>query len=156
MYRNYACLGCWVIVLLLFGFHGPAQAEISPENYEKLQNEAGEAIQIEVQRVCIRVRLDDANAPIELETIASVISVNRTHSGLRPGKVIKIVYTPTGTPEPAPGLRPLTLLEPGKRYAAYLDYQEPSRTYQPAARGYSFESPPANHSKQDEDSDAKS
>jgi len=112
-----------------------AWAELPPSAYAKMQDEAGEVLQIEVLKVDGKVRRG-TDQESHLIVTAKVVCTIRSASGLTPGVTITIGYSTVlkrswGWAGPGP----IGILEP-KAYTAYLDKSD--AIYTPAARGQSF------------------
>jgi hypothetical protein len=111
------------------------QAEIEPSAYAKMQDTAGEALQIEVLKVHGLARRGP-DEESHFTVTAKVVCVARSASGLRPGAPITIGYsTVLKRPWGWVGAAPIDMLKPGV-YVAYLDKSD--AIYTPAARSRSF------------------
>lgn len=117
---------------------GPAtiRAEIAPVYRAKMQNEAQEALQVEITKVdAKRTRGKDFTA-YEVCAVAKVISVTRSASGLRPGSLIEVQYDTSFSDFAIPGSSPIDVLESGKTMAIYV--HRDGKVYRPSARNNSF------------------
>jgi hypothetical protein len=115
-------------------------AELSPQEYRLLQLAAPEQLEIEVDKV----RASAGGGLVGID--ATVVRVNKSASGLKPGKSIRIYYHYDPNPKPAPGLDPMPLLELRKRYPAYLA-KNAKGNFEPVARSRSFAPVPASAGK---------
>ena len=130
-------LSNWVLVAAI-GFLISSQvvwAEIEPSAYLRMQDAAGEVLQIEVLKVDGRIQRR-ADKESHLTVTARVVCTVRSASGLTPGATITIGYSTVlkrswGWAGPAA----IGILEL-KGYTAYLDKAD--AIYAPAAQGQSF------------------
>jgi hypothetical protein len=111
-----------------------ARAEISPRAYAKMQDEAGEVLQIEVLKTDGKARRGQDETSRFILT-AKVVCVGRSASGLKPGATITIRYSTVLESSAMSGAMPIGVVEPGI-YAAYLT--KSGATYAPVAIGQSF------------------
>jgi len=120
-------------------------ADISPEEYRKMQRAAPEVVYIEVSSVAIHRHLGkesgcafyDFELRRDAVVDAKVLQVIRSSSGLRAGASIKIEYSSIKRCWGWNGPRSIELLEPKARVYAYL-VRQGTGTFVPAARGASF------------------
>jgi hypothetical protein len=113
-----------------------ARAELSPSVYRQLQAEAPEALQVTVEQVETKVTLGKDGTDTEVTATATVQSVTRSASGLKPAAKITIRYNVIRPVVPMPGPSPLPVLAKGPT-AAFLQ-KDADGNYRPAARGMSF------------------
>ena len=96
----------WLLALTLL--LGVAHAEIAPKYYAMGQKSAPEAVTIQVKSATASVCWFNACDAREVVVTATVKSVERTQSGLKPGQVITIEYKSVpmdgrSGPRPIPG-----------------------------------------------------
>ncbi|MEP2776713.1 MAG: hypothetical protein ABJQ29_10995 [Luteolibacter sp.] len=116
----------------------PASAELPPDVYERLQEDAPEVIGISVKRVfASRKGALDFSGDRDMTVFASVVSVTRTASGLKAGDEIVIRYVAKNPDAKMAGPSPIPKLEEKMEYPAWLSKSAEGH-YEPAARGYSF------------------
>ncbi len=125
----------WMSAALMFGWAGAA---IPLTTFKALQAKAPEFIIINIQSV-----KTDRNAAgdVVVRAQALVQKVERTGSGVKPGSVIRIVYTlHHRDPEhPLPGPQQLPIIKAGVTCPAYLVKTAGEDAYSPAAEAKSFE-----------------
>jgi hypothetical protein len=112
------------------------RAELSPSVYRQLQAEAPEALQVTVEQVVTKVTPGKDGTDTEVTATATVQSVTRSASGLKPATKITIHYNVVRPVVPMPGPSPLPVLAKGPT-AAFLQ-KDADGNYRPAARGMSF------------------
>jgi hypothetical protein len=111
-----------------------AWAEMPPRAYMEMQDEAREALQIEVLKIDGKVRRgQDETSHFTLK--AKVVCVGRSATGLKPGATITIRYSTVLESSAMSGAMPIGIVEPGI-YAAYLT--KSGATYAPVAISQSF------------------
>jgi hypothetical protein len=128
--------GVFFCILILAGTIG-VRAEIAPEHYARMQDDAPEYITIEAVAVRRGLALFDRTRPVTVT--ARVTSVSRSASGLTAGETITISYEHFNPRRGWVGPRPIPILQPGSRYPAYLAWDDEDVAYRPAAMGASFE-----------------
>jgi hypothetical protein len=121
--------------LLMVIFLISAYAEINPKYYKQYQEQAPEYITMQVISVNKDWRFFSSRRTVIVE--ARVITVQRTHSGLKEDDSITIRYIHFTPSRGWAGPRPIPLLEEEKSYPAFLK-KSGEKHYEPAARGYSF------------------
>jgi hypothetical protein len=110
-------------------------AEIPPSGYASLQDEAEEALQIEVIKVRGLIEVGN-DAESHFTITAKIVCTARSASGLAPGETITIEYsTVLNRPRGQVGPAPIGILK-RRVYAAYLN--KSGAVYEPAAIGRSF------------------
>lgn len=119
-------------VLLLLSCGALLWAELPQQAYRKMQLEAKEDLEIEVNEVLAPPTGGSGLVSIH----ATVTKVNRTATGLRQGKPLRIYYR-QDPPKNQPGPAAMPILEKGKRYPAFLTRNARDQ-YEPAALGKSF------------------
>jgi hypothetical protein len=112
-------------------------AEIHPKYYAEMQAEAGEYIEIEVDRVRRGLSLYPRTTPLTIK--ATVLSVWRSETKLEVGDSITIKYDHLEPARNWVGPRPIPVLRRDGRYPAFLTWYKGKEAYIPAARGASFE-----------------
>lgn len=109
-------------------------AEISPAAYQRLRNNAPEALKIRVLDVKTKASKRDI---LTIEASAQVLSVQRSPTKLQNGSKIKIVYQVDRRVSKRPGSSKIPMLRSGSAYTAFLQFDRGN--YQPAAYGLSFD-----------------
>jgi hypothetical protein len=143
----YVCSICRVrLPALLLGAFALAvtthlPAEIAPENYAGMQNDAPEYVTIEPTAVRTGFALFSRTRPVAVT--ARVVTVLRSASGINVGDTITIRYEHFNPRRGWAGPRPIPILEVGTRYPAYLAWDAAENSFRPAAMGASFQSPVA-------------
>lgn len=123
-------------ILALVTFLPGLRAELPPSVYEAMQEKAPEHLKIQVLRVDISPGKEEASQKIE--AVVRVTEVFRTSTNLRPGLMIRILYTVRHHPPGWVGPREPPILNQGDETVAYLAKIENSADYEPAARAMSF------------------
>ena len=113
-------------------------AELPPSAYRERQQNAPEHLEIQVLSVSTRKTDEPGRVRTDVRAEAKVERVRRSASGLESGDVIRIRYDHTRHKEPIAGPSEVPILERGRRGPAFLSKDPKSRTYLPAAGGYSF------------------
>lgn len=113
-----------------------AIAEIAPKYYAESQTQAPEAITITVDSVEASYCWFNRCKARDVTVKATVKTVTRTQSGLKPGQQITIVYQNRNM-RGMSGPRPIRVLEKGETTPAFLAAD--GKTWRPAARGASFQ-----------------
>lgn len=116
-------------------------AEIAPEHYAGMQNDALEYVTIETTAVRKGFALFSRTRTVTVT--ARVVTVSRSTSGINVGDTITIRYEHFNPGRGWAGPRPIPILEVGARYPAYLAWDATDSTFRPAAMGASFERPVA-------------
>ena len=116
-------------------------AELSPDHYRRLQDEAGEALVVKTDQVDVKVTLGKDGKQFDVQATATVQSVLRSKAGHKPGDVLQIAYTVIQTVVPMPGPGKQRILEKGETVRAYLNPAGDRQTLGPAAYGQSFVAP---------------
>ena len=124
-------------MIVLFGAMPAARAELPPQVYEQLQNEAPESLNITIRSVKRSEKAEKEFTLISLTAEARIDRVTRSATGLRPGDAIRIAYQHRQDREPMPGPSQPDIVVEGKSYPAFLEKQNDG-SYGIAARGYSF------------------
>ncbi len=114
-------------------------AELSPQVYQSLQQEAQEYYLIETVKVSSPFRLFRREKPVTVT--ATILEVYRSSRDISAGDTIEIRYMNYRPPRHWVGPRPIPVLARGERYHAFLSRSDTESYYVPAARGASFESP---------------
>jgi hypothetical protein len=125
-------------------------AEISPEEYRKMQQASPDVVYIQVSSVDLHRHIAkgsgcswwDFEMRRDATVEARVLDVVRTASGLRRGATITIKYTSIKRCYGWNGARSNELLQPNERVYAFLQ-RDAGGVYVPAARGASFSSTPS-------------
>lgn len=129
------------LVLLVFVMCFPAsqvRADLPPHEYARLRSAAPIVAVIEVEQVRRGFGLFREFIPVMVTAVVTDVVVGA--EGLRTGDSVVITYHHQRPRRGWVGPRPVPLLQPGQSYTAYLRLSEDgSGTYQPAARGASFE-----------------
>lgn len=124
-----------VIVLSCLLLGSAALAAIHPKYYANDQKQAPEALTIVVESseasICWFNRCKSQDVTLK----ATVKTVLRSASGLKPGQVITITYRHRNM-RGMSGPRPIPILSKGDTVPAFL--QGDGKVFSPAARGYSF------------------
>jgi hypothetical protein len=129
---------------MVFAPATPTQAEIEPKYYREWQDKAPEVLTIRVGAVKPVVTTnrhgggDALLIQTRVEAEATVETVERSASGLKPGDAIRIQYVTTRSEPPMAGPRPLPVLKRGETVPAFL-LAVSRGLYAPAAKGASFE-----------------
>jgi hypothetical protein len=129
-FRFFATLLCAFIANI-------GRAELPPSAYKERQENAPEALVIEVRSVSKRETTEEKWKQIDFTVEAEVQKVDRTASKLRPGAVIQIRYAQRHYSQPIAGPSEVPALKEGQVCPAYLSGD--GKVYSPAAGGYSFE-----------------
>jgi hypothetical protein len=121
-----------IIFLFLISFIYPGLfAELPPDAYRKMQDNAPEYLEIQIFKV---------NKKNDLITVdARIDKVFRTECSLKPGVAITIKYEHIRSKLFIPGPRPIPILKKGKTYPAFLKKEKGKDFFSPAARGASFD-----------------
>ena len=113
-----------------------ARAELPPGSYDALCKEAQDAIIIEVESVTAK-KLKAGWTDVVLT--ARVVHVERSKAALKNGARITIRYESRDpTKVNIPGPRPVPVLKKGETYPAFLNGNEGTKVFEPAAFGESF------------------
>lgn len=126
--------------LLLLGL-GNLRAELSPDHYRQLQEGAAEALVLKVDQVEAKVTLGKDGKMTDVAATATVKSVVRSKSGLKPGDTVRLSYTVITTVVPMPGPSQPKVLAKDETVRAYLKPVDGAKTLGLAAYGHSFEQP---------------
>ena len=111
-------------------------AALSPSYYRGLQDNAPEALRIEVIKVETYLLAADTKS-VSIE--ARVLSVRRSKSGLERGDELTIIYnTVFKRPKRWVGPASVPVLEEKGVYKAFLEKYKTGKSYIPAAGGKSF------------------
>ena len=128
-------------VLLVFVIVSPAaraHADLPPQEYARLRSAATIVAVIEVEQVRRGFGLFREFVPVTVTAVVTDVVVGAER--LRTGDSVVITYHHQRPRRGWVGPRPIPLLQPGQYYTAYLRPSgDGSGTYQPAARGASFE-----------------
>ena len=111
-------------------------AELPPGSYDRLRREAQDAIIIEVESVTAR---ELKAGWTDVTMTARVVYVERSKAVLKNGARITIRYE-SRDPNKVnfPGPRPIPILKKGETYPAFLNGNEGTKVFEPAAFGESF------------------
>lgn len=119
-----------------------ARAEIDPRYYRQWQDRASEALVVRIDSVRTSVGSESRGGGTlvhtRIEAAATVQSVTRSLTKLKPGDRIRIQYVNTRANAEMVGPRPIPVIKAGQSYPAFLFGISPG-VYGPAARGASFE-----------------
>ncbi|MFM7240619.1 MAG: hypothetical protein ACKO3A_00680 [Opitutia bacterium] len=126
--------------LLLLG-PGNLRAELSPDHYRQLQEGAAEALVLKIDQVEAKVTLGKDGKMTDVAASATVKSVVRSKSGLKPGDTVRLAYAIITTVVPMPGPSKPKVVEKGEVVRAYLNPGDDAKTLTPAAYGQSFLAP---------------
>jgi len=126
--------------LLLLGLVD-LRAELSPDHYRRLQEEAPEALVLQVGEVATKVTLGKDGKMTDVTATATVKSVARSKSGLKPGDTIRLSYTIITTIIPMPGPSQPKVLTKDETVRAFLKPGADPKTLTTAAYGQSFQTP---------------
>lgn len=129
-----------LVPILLLAF-ATGRAELSPDHYRRLQDEATEALVVKTDEIDVKTTLGKDGKQFEVQAKATVLSVIRSKAGRKPGEIIKINYSFIQTVVPMPGPSKPTILEKGVTVRAYLNPVGNSDSLGPAAYGQSFQKP---------------
>ena len=127
-----------LVVLLLFS-SSIITAEISPVEYQKMQEQSDEHMLIRIKQVKAPLRLFSRNRSVTI--LAEVLSVYRSDSNISTGDQIKIRYTSYRVRPTVAGPRPIGVPQKDESYYPILTWSDEEQCYVPSARGYSFEPP---------------
>jgi hypothetical protein len=116
----------------------PARADLPPQAYQRMQEEAEEELTIEVQRVTTSETKNAQGTVVEVDVKARVKEVRRTEAKPKEGAVIRIRYTHFIPKVETLGAGEVPILKAEKVYPAFLDKDGKFDWYVPAARGWSF------------------
>ena len=124
-------------------------ADISPDEYRKMQLAAPDVVHVQVVSVDLHRHLGKSSAcawwDFEMQRDATiearVLDVVRSASGLRPGATITIKYTSIKRCYGWNGARSNELLQPNETVYAFLQ-RDANGVFVPAARGASFSATP--------------
>lgn len=114
-------------------------AEIAPEYYAEMQEDAPEYVVIEPTDVRTGIALFGRSKPVTVT--ARVVAVYRTVTGITVGDTITIRYEHFNPRRGWVGPRPIPILRTETRYPAFLSWDGTDATFRPAAMGASFEPP---------------
>lgn len=123
--------------LLLLGL-GNLRAELSPDHYRQLQEGAAEALVLKVDQVEAKVTLGKDGKMTDVTATATVKSVARSKSGLKPGDTIRLSYMIITTIIPMPGPSQPKVLTKDETVRAFLKPGADPKTLTTAAYGQSF------------------
>lgn len=112
----------------------PSGAELPPQAYHDMQEEAAEVIVLTVERV----ETSNDGRSTGVVATARVDHVVRSASGLARGTEIRLEYRSVALPDGMVGPRPIPVVEEGASYRAWLFRAHDGKSYGPAARGASF------------------
>lgn len=123
-------------------------AEISPEEYAKMQRAAPEIVLVQIADVTIHRSLAkpagcswfDFEVHRNVRLQARVMRVVHTSTNLHPGSTITIDYLSVNRCSGFQGPRSIEVLHAGQQVYAYLT--KANDVYEPAARGASFSATP--------------
>ena len=114
------------------------RAELPPQAYRQRQAAAPEVLVIKVRSVATK-EIERSDHKLIANTVEAVVEhVGRTSTGLKPGAVIRILYTQRRYAQPIAGPSEVPSLKEGEVRPAYLSWQKESEVYSPAAGGFSF------------------
>jgi hypothetical protein len=136
---------CWdmkiYVLLVIFSILFPSAifAEISPVEYQRMQEQSDEHLIIQIDQIRAPLQLFSWNRSVTIS--AEILSVYRTAHNLTPGDHIEIRYTSYRARPKVAGPRPIPVLQKGESYHAFLSWSDEEQCYVPAARGYSFDPP---------------
>ncbi len=116
-------------------------AELSPDHYRRLQDEAMEALVVKTDQVDVKTTFGKDGEQFEVHAKATVQSVIRSKAGHKPGDAIQSSYSFSQTTVPMPGPSKPTILEKGATVRAYLNPVGNRDSLGPAAYGHSFQKP---------------
>ena len=141
-HRVFGRFGWRVAAFAMFATLGLAAdrswAELPPQAYRQRQAAAPEVLVIKVRSVVTKAT-DRPDHKLIANTVEAVVEhVARTTTGLKPGAVIKIVYTQRRYEKPLAGPSEVPTLKEGEVRPAYLSWQKETELYSPAAGGFSF------------------
>jgi hypothetical protein len=137
-------LAATAALALAFVLATPSWAEIEPKYYREWQDKAPEVLTLRIGAVKPAVTSerhrsgDGLLIHTKVDAEATVETVERSASGLKPGDAIRIHYTTTRAEPPISGPRPLPVLKRGEMVPAFL-LAVSKGLYAPAAKGASFE-----------------
>lgn len=126
-----------LLPILLLG--GLLFAEMSPEVYRQLQQEAQEYFIIKVEKVHTPLWIFSRDKPVEVT--ARILQVLRSGKGAKEQDSIEIHYQSYKPKRGWVGPRPVPVLAKGEDYHAFLAWSDEDGYFVPAARGYSFDPP---------------
>jgi hypothetical protein len=129
-------LACLLLLSL-----GDLRAELTTDHYRRLQEEAPEALVLQVGEVSTKVTLGKDGKMTDVSATATVKSVARSKSGLKPGDTVRLSYTIITTVIPMPGPSQPKVLAKDETVRAYLRPVADPKTLTTAAYGRSFEQP---------------
>ena len=115
-----------------------AHAELPPQVYRQRQAAAPEVLVIRVKSVNTKETQRADHKLVTNVVEAHVEHVARTAKGLKPGAVIKIVYTQRRYNQPMTGPSEVPSLDESEIRPAYLAWDKDLEAYSPAAGGFSF------------------
>jgi hypothetical protein len=128
----------WIIGwAAFFGLLFAAKGVLPPSEYEKMQQNAPEAVEIEVMAV-VREPGRELNEE-SIRVTAVVLKVERSTSGMKKGDFLQIVYTVRTKPDGLVGREEIPVLEEGTETIAFLRTEEGTPFYVPAAGAMSFD-----------------
>ena len=127
-----------LLVLLLISSGTVGRAELPPYVYKDMQANAPESLVIKVLSVKTKNSDEPQLVRVSVTVEARVTQVNRTQSGLRAGRLIRIKYDHRRYKEPMAGPSEVPVLKKGQTLPAYLKKND-TADYAPAAGGYTFE-----------------
>ena len=115
-----------------------AWAELPPYVYEERQHAAPEALTIKV--ISAKISHNETREAVIRGVVAKaeIISVEHSATSLKRGSTITIAYTTTEYKTPRPGPSEPAILREGTQSPAYLQKDEKTGNYTPAAGGWSF------------------
>jgi hypothetical protein len=116
---------------------GNLDAELPPSVYKERQEKAPEALVIKVGSVTKRESAESKWRQTDFTVTAEVQKVERSATGLAPGRTITIRYSRRDYSPPIAGPSEVPSLTEGQISPAYLS--KDGTAYVPAAGGYSFE-----------------
>jgi hypothetical protein len=117
---------------------GAAKAELPPFAYRDMQAKAPEAIEIEIETVTVKSSKQQHYELRSFVVQARVLSVQRTATGLAPGKPIEIRYEQRNYFEPITGASEVPAVKEHEKLPAFLSRANGQSYYTPAAGGYTF------------------
>lgn len=135
-----AKVGCCVSVgaLASFLFCAEASADI-PAWVRQWQDTAPEAAEIEIVSATADVLAkNEIGRHLDIRADAKVLTVERTHAGIRAGAVICLHYGLWSADDLLPGATPIRIVATGDRLKAFIAKRSDDTCFAPAAEGQSF------------------
>ncbi len=111
-------LRSWTLIMVMVAAFAVMYAEIPPMEFLEAQDISPERVDITV----LNVKADECPAGefCRIDVVARVDKVYRTVTGIKEGDQIKIKYERLNPPEGYEGLTPITFLQTGQTYPAFL------------------------------------